>query len=613
MTRVWHLLPLLLVEIFSQVEAQNTSVTFQSNSQHTGIYSVKPVLRLQGTKFAFKTEGPIRSTPALWGGLLYFGSGDGNFYAVDAVTGKERWRFKTGAAVNSSPAVVGGIVFFSSRNKNLYAVDAVKGKELWRHTFGNDLEYHNGFDYYVSSPTVVNGIVYVGSGDGNLYALKAQTGTIVWNVFAESRICATPAVEGNIVLVGTMNGYLLAVDRTEGSLKWKFVTQGATLKIEDFGFDRSAIVSSPSVADGIVTFGCRDGVLYAVDLQTGMQKWTNDHRVSWVLSTPARAGGSVYAGSSDAQFVQAVDGSSGKELWRFKTGGPVWSSAAIAGSLLYIASNDGNIYALDKNTGSERWRFKTKDRIFASPVATDGMVFCGGDDGFLYALAGSTDPDTSAANLKRAVFWDAKRDIQGQWFSSGFDEWIRDYFKGEGYEVVDSKGLGRFMSDQIDARSRSVVVFADHRVPADVVEEESEHALIRRYLNAGGKIVWLGPDPLAWRRDSVGRMTGIDYSVPLKVLGLHYPGSQLEEIGWYGSRVTSEGTKWGLGGWWVGLGWIDSAQVSSVLAVDEYGRASCWVKNFGGRGGTGLVQLFVPKNRQFDLHPIKLVAEFGLR
>ena len=45
---------------------------------------------------------------------------------------------------------------------NLYAIDAVTGTEKWRFTTGNDV---------LSSPAVVNGVVYVGSNDGYLYAL----------------------------------------------------------------------------------------------------------------------------------------------------------------------------------------------------------------------------------------------------------------------------------------------------------------------------------------------------------------------------------------------------------------------------------------------------------
>jgi hypothetical protein len=108
-------------------------------------------------------------------------------------------------------------------------------------------------------------------------------------------------------------------------------------------------------------------------------------------------------------------------------------------------------------------------------------------------------------------------------------------------------------------------------------------------------------------------MLGIDYSDAQKILGIQYPGTRLEGIGWYGATVTEEGKKWGLHGWWVSLGWVDPGQVSTVLARDENGMASGWVKNYGGPEGTGLVQLWVPRDRHSDLFPVKCAAEYKLQ
>jgi hypothetical protein len=105
---------------------------------------------------------------------------------------------------------------------------------------------------------------------------------------------------------------------------------------------------------------------------------------------------------------------------------------------------------------------------------------------------------------------------------------------------------------------------------------------------------------------------GFDFEVPERILGIQFPGKRLEAIGWYGASVTPEGKRWGLDGWWVGLGWVDPNQVSTVLATDENGMAAAWVKNYGGPEGTGLVQLFTPRNRQVDFYALKTVAEYGL-
>ncbi|OGU25674.1 MAG: hypothetical protein A2X66_09190 [Ignavibacteria bacterium GWA2_54_16] len=602
----------LLVTSVDVGTAQQQSPMFQTNSRHTGVYKTTPAYRFSGVKFVFKTGGPIRSSAALAQGVLFFGSGDGCLYAVEASTGKERWRFKTGGAVHSSPAVMDGVVYFTSRDGGLYALDRAKGRLVWKHQMGGDLPYANGFDYYLSSPTMAGAILYVGGGDGNLYAIDTRTRKIVWEYTAGSRIRGTPAVDENAVFVGTMDGYLLAIDKKKGSLLWKFATLGSTLKIEDFGYDRTALVSSPSLANGIVTVGCRDGFLYAVDAATGKQKWSNNHEISWVLSTPAIDDGKVFVGSSDAQFFQAVDQASGQEIWRYRGGGPIWSSAAVAGPLLYFGVNDGHIVAVDKETGVERWRFKTGDRIFSSPLVDNGMVFCGSDDGNFYAIEGTREPDPPAPSVRRAVFWETRPGFSGRWFSGGTDEWIRDYFKREGYEVIDAKGLEVLMEQEASAGSGSVVVFADNRAPQSVVKEESEKALLRKYLNAGGKIVWLGPDPIAWKRDSLGKFEGINYDRSVRILGIRYPGKSLEGIGWYNSTVTGEGKKWGLSGWGVGLGCVDPSQVSTVLARDEHGMAGAWVKNFGGKEGTGLVQLFIPRDKIIDLYHVKRVAEYGL-
>jgi hypothetical protein len=104
----------------------------------------------------------VDSSPAVANGVVYVGSWNFNLYAIDAVTGTEKWRFATGAWVHSSPAVANGVVYVGSHDKNLYAIDAATGMEKWRFTTGGDVD---------SSPAVANGVVYFGSEDMNIYAI----------------------------------------------------------------------------------------------------------------------------------------------------------------------------------------------------------------------------------------------------------------------------------------------------------------------------------------------------------------------------------------------------------------------------------------------------------
>src|SRR5690606_34125841 len=72
--------------------AQSESPTFRGDLRHSGVYETAAVHRLDGVKWRFATDGAVRSSPAVVGGAVYFGSGDGHVYAVDAATGRERWR-----------------------------------------------------------------------------------------------------------------------------------------------------------------------------------------------------------------------------------------------------------------------------------------------------------------------------------------------------------------------------------------------------------------------------------------------------------------------------------------------------------------------------------------
>ncbi len=612
--------------IFASCSQRNESANqqaamFRSDKQHSGVYTTKAVYEFQEVKWAYKTDGPVRSTPAVVGGIVYFGSGDSCLYAIDVRTGNEKWRFKTNGAVHSSPTIINGIVYFTSRDECLYTVDAQNGKMHSKFQTDATLPYPWGFDYILSSPLVIDGVAYFGSGDGHLYALDIRTGKEKWKFDTQTLVRSSPALVDKTIYFGDMKGYLYAVDAETGAEKWRFATEGVKLNPAEFGFDRCAIVSSPSISGDVAVFGGRDGFLYAVNRQTGKEKWRFDHEISWVISSPAIFNETVYTGTSDGRFVQAVDLNTGKEKWRFKATETVWSSPTICDSLVYFGDGGGNVFAVNHYDGTERWRFKTKDRVFSSPVVADGVVYIGSDDGHLYALSGATTSEgrlslsksAKHAQARRAVFWEASTGFN--WFRYKQDEIIRDYFAGQGYEKLDAKSLAQFMKDGIVTKTPSVVVFATFRVPTTVIDDSSDAALLRKYLNAGGKVVWLGAPPLVYQRDpKTDQVIALDFKIPERIIGVKYQGQSAIGVGgWYHSSVTRDGVKWGfVRDWWIGGFAVDADQVTTVLGRDEQGRASAWVKNYGGREGSGLVQLWHHRDKLEDFVAIKAVAEYGL-
>ena len=168
------------------------------------------------------------------------------------------------------------------------------------------------------------------------------------------------------------------------------------------------------------------------------------------------------------------------------------------------------------------------------------------------------------------------------------------------------------MLEAIARRGRSVVVFADNRIPPDVVEEDSPRALIRRYLDAGGKVALLGANPLAYRADPLtGAVVEVDFAPAERVFGVRFPAPEIVG-GYYESRPTDTGRRWGLRGFDVGTGAIDAAEASEVLARNDYGMATAWVKSYGGPAGTGLLQLPVPRAAPTNFARYRAAIEFGL-
>ena len=273
------------------------------------------------------------SSPAVFENRVYFGSGDGNIYALDAQTGVLRWRFMTGDVVHASPAVANNTVYVGSWDSYLYALDAETGAERWRFKAGEDPVDHNqqGFQ---SSPAVVDGVLYVGCRDAHVYAIDAATGRKKWDYYtSKSWVNGTPAVGGGGVYVGTGDTRkFLALDAKTGRLR------------------------------------------YSLDSKTGL------------FSSPALAGGLAYVGNLNGRLL-AVDVREGKIAWEFQTEGS-------KDDPLKILNPDGTRNpARNRPTFFDFqdmylywYRNYSVGAIVSSPVVDRGELYFGSTDGFLYAL-----------------------------------------------------------------------------------------------------------------------------------------------------------------------------------------------------------------------------------
>jgi outer membrane protein assembly factor BamB len=76
-------------------------------------------------RWKFRTDKPVVATPVVFRNMVYVGSTDENFYALDAETGRERWKFKAGGSITSAACLSKDAILFGSMDKTLYAIPLV--------------------------------------------------------------------------------------------------------------------------------------------------------------------------------------------------------------------------------------------------------------------------------------------------------------------------------------------------------------------------------------------------------------------------------------------------------------------------------------------------------
>lgn len=588
------------------------STMFRGEPTHTGAVAVRVFSGQGGVRWRVRTDGMVRSSPAVTETRVFAGSGDGVLYAINRESGAVAWRFEAGSPVHASPAVARGLVVAASLAGRIFAVDENSGALRWSRETGSALPLNTGrgggWDIVISSPTVVGDTVFIGGQDGALYALDLPSGREIWKASTGGRIRATPAVANDLVIVGSFNGRVYAFDRSTGAERWVHRTEGDTLDSNQFGYDRRAIQSSAAIMDGRVFIGFRDGGLYALDLATGARKWRASHGTSWIVASPVAADGRVYAGSSDGHFLQGLDAATGRELWRQQTGANVLASPVLAGNDLVIATYRtdapwGDLRVLDPTTGNQRWKLRMDGSVISTPVVVNDGIYLGTDGGSIVAVS-----QTQATIPRLAVYFDSSLAARAFVPGSGL---AFDHFRDQGYEPLDAVEVARFFTERIADRIPSVVVFAIDALPSTVAPVMADSVLFVRYLLAGGKVVWLGAPPGSLVHDASGRLIETEnFQRTESLLGVVTATMDYNE---HAGHPTGSGRAWGITGWFRGDYPIDVSAVSLALAVDEVGQANAWVKSYHrDRPWAGFVQLWGFGATAERLLDIQAVAEYGL-
>ncbi len=299
----------------------------------------------------------------------------GNYlYALNASTGALIWKnYLTLGSDWAPPTVYNGVVYLTTALKEgtsggFYAFDALSGALVWsvRMPSGNwsvptfdpagaNLYISTG-NPCVSSPPKGNNIPLTDGCSGSLFDLNPATGATIWSYHfpdysGDDDAPATPTyavINGTAYLFeGVKNGIFYCLNAATGAVVWQY----------DTGYrGDSGIYSSAAYYNGVVYFGGYK-TLYALNASTGAVAWPSPilQPIGSIVSSPSIANGVLYVTTESGNLV-AYDPVSGARLWKHnfpistsKYGASIYGSPIVSNGVVYIAVSDGYLYAFSPN------------------------------------------------------------------------------------------------------------------------------------------------------------------------------------------------------------------------------------------------------------------------
>jgi outer membrane protein assembly factor BamB len=185
-----------------------------------------------------------------------------------------------------------------------------------------------------------------------------------------------PTVRDGIVYVGTRDGRVVAINSSTRTEQWAYTAT-------------STIYTTPIVAGELVYVGTYSGQVYALTIDRGSERWVYPRTGSMgaIVGDPVIANETMYVSSSDGR-VYALDTTYGDLRWKSEPlADKLWTSPVVVGDTLYVSTLDGHIYDLSLETGqSLGWSFKAEAGFASSPVVYEDHIYVGSFDRYLYAI-----------------------------------------------------------------------------------------------------------------------------------------------------------------------------------------------------------------------------------
>jgi outer membrane protein assembly factor BamB len=291
--------------------------------------------------------------PAAARGVVAATYGHSVLVALDARTGRPRWRASRIGLRDVAPTIDGDRILAATDN-GVVALAEADGRVLWDRTLGER----------PSSPLVVDGAVVVTTWEGRLVALDR------WALDLAGPSLGPPAAGLNVVVAAWDTG-VVAVDAATGAVRWR----------HEFG---SPGTSAPVVVAGLAVVVAGDGAAHAYDLVSGREHWSQPMHGAGSPEAPPAAAAGLVAIADRSGYLVVLDAASGRRRWNadgdaaVERGGPAFAGDAVA-----LPLDDGRLLV-----ASRHGRTLTNPEGRVSGVAAAGRLFVATREGTANGLTG---------------------------------------------------------------------------------------------------------------------------------------------------------------------------------------------------------------------------------
>lgn len=265
-------------------------------------------------------------------GIVVVGNRKGQLFALDQVTGEQKWTTQLSGAILSPSLIQSGRVITIANDGTVFAHDAVTGQQVWAYKLPSVQFSLRG------QPAPVrldDRTILVASANAYVYALDVISGVPRFQrrvAISEGRsdiqrlidIVGDPVVAGQYLVTTSFQGQVTITDLATQRVVWS----------ED-----ASSTNRPEVSGDKVFASTVDGKLNAYSLSTGQLAWQNEELLNRQLSNPVMLGQSLVVGDMDG-VIHLLDPASGKLVGRAKTSGEV-QSLRVIDNQLYVATRKG--------------------------------------------------------------------------------------------------------------------------------------------------------------------------------------------------------------------------------------------------------------------------------